>query len=312
MKIYAIYCGPFGEQMINNIAMKGFGKEVVNVYELKPETIEEEHDSLENIWTKVWEEPEKYLPKGFPIVTCDLLLVLGIHSKLGDLIPPLAEKLGAKAVLYPIDDRKMAPEAKKTVQDDLEARGIYVEFPEPFCTLNTSKNKFIDEFAEKFGRPKFEIKLDENRKIIKKVKIVRDSPGGTATRVGRKLVNLSYKNREVLLKKIYEEHQNEDAENPCLAEMDPICPLMQEAADLFKDAIFQACKFVTTKKAILKKIVEFGEIDIKKLETSIVDGAGNWANPEKACDSNRTFYLYIDELIKEEKIIKTNNELKLA
>ncbi len=312
MKIYIIYRGPFGEQMVNNIAMKGFGKEIVNAYELKPETIEEEHALLENIWTKFWEEPEKYIPKDLPIVECDLLLILGIHSKLGDLIPPLAEKLGAKAVLYPIDDRKMAPEAKKTVQDDLEARGIHVEFPEPFCSLDKSKNEYINDFAEKFGRPKFEIELDENKKIIKKVKVIRDSPGGTAARVGQELLNTSYENKETLLKKIYEEHQNEDAENPCLAEMDPICPLMQEAADLFKDAIFEACKFTTTKVAIMEKINEVGKIDVKKLEKVIVNSAGNWANPEKACDASRTFYLYIDELIKEEKIIKTNNKLRLV
>ena len=39
------------------------------------------------------------------------------------------------------------------------------------------------------------------------------------------------------LKKIYEEHHNEEAEHYCMAEMDPICPLMQEAGDLLKDAI---------------------------------------------------------------------------
>ena len=97
MKIYIIYRGPFGEQMINNIALKGFGDNITNLYELKPETIEDEHNNQENIWEKIWEEPEKYIPKDLPIEKCDLLLVLGIHSKLGDLIPPIAERLGVKA-----------------------------------------------------------------------------------------------------------------------------------------------------------------------------------------------------------------------
>ncbi|MCW4033481.1 MAG: hypothetical protein NWF08_08860, partial [Candidatus Bathyarchaeota archaeon] len=77
MRIYVIYCGPFGEQMINNIASTGFADKIVNAYELKPETIKEEHASESNIWSKLWEEPEKYLPKDLPIIECDLLLVLG-------------------------------------------------------------------------------------------------------------------------------------------------------------------------------------------------------------------------------------------
>ena len=312
MRIYVIYCGPFGEQMINNIASTGFADKIVNAYELKPETIKGEHASESNIWLKLWEEPEKYLPKDLPIIECDLLLVLGIHSKLGDLIPSIVEKLGAKAVLYPIDDRKMGPEAKKTILDDLESKKIHVEFPEPFCTLDKSENEFINEFAKRFGRPKFEIKLDESKKMIKEVRVLRDSPGGSAAMVGKKLVNFPYKDREIFLKKIYEEHQNEDLENSCLAEMDPICPLMQEAGDLLKDAIFEACNLPTTKDIILKKIADSKSIDVKKLEEIIVDGAGNWKNPEKACDASRTFYLYLDELIGEKKIHRKNDKLRIA
>jgi hypothetical protein len=313
MKIYIIYCGPFGEQIINNLASKGFGDKIVNAYELSPDTIEEEHPAEEDLWSKLWEDPKAYLPKNMSVLECDLLLVLGIHSKLGDLIPFLAEKLGAKAVLYPIDDRNMAPSAKKTVQDELEAKGIYIEFPEPFCTLEKSENKFINEFAKSFGRPKFEIKLDENKKVIKEVKVLRDSPGGSATTAGQKLVNFPYEDKEALVKKIYDEHHNEGAENYCLAEMDPICPLMQEAGDLFKDAIFEACGFVTTKEAMLRKIREFGAIGVEELKEIIVNSPGKWDNPGKVCDADRTFYLYIDELVEAGSIVKTGDDkLKLA
>lgn len=313
VKIYIIYRGPFGEQIINNLAKKGFADKIVNVYELKPEMIEEEHPSETNIWAKVWEDPGKYLPKSLPVAECDLLLVLGIHPKLGDLVPPIAEKLGAKAVLYPIDDRDMAPEAKKTVQDELEARGIHVEFPEPFCTLEKSENEFINEFAKKFGRPKFEIKLDENKKTIREAKVIRDTPGGTATCASQKLVNFSYEDKEALMKKIYDEHHNEGAENYCLAEMDPLYPLMQEAGDLLKDAICEACGFTTTKETILRKIGEFGEIDVKELKEIIVGKPGDWKNQEKSCDTDRTLYLYIDQLAEEGKIVKTGDgKLRLA
>jgi hypothetical protein len=130
--------------------------------------------------------------------------------------------------------------------------------------------------------------------------------------VGKKLVNFPYKDREIFLKKIYEEHQNEDSEYSCLAEMDPICPLMQEAGDLLKDAIFEACNLPTTKDIILKKIAGSKSIDVKKLEEIIVNGAGNWKNPEKACDASRTFYLYLDELIEEKRIHRKNDEIRIS
>ena len=313
MRIYILYRGPFGEQIINNLALKGFGDRIVGAYELKLETIEEEHPSEPNLWSELWENPEEYLPKDLPIVECDLLLVLGVHSKLGDLIPPIAKRLKAKAVLYPIDDRDMAPEARKTVEDELESAGIHVEFPEPFCTLKGSDDELINEFAERFGRPKFKVALDENKKIIKEIDVIRDTPGGTAHTVGQKLIGFPYDDKERLLKKIYEEHHNENAESYCMAEMDPTCPLMQEAGDLLKDAIFEACGFETTKEAIVRKISELGEVDVERLKEILVDDPGNWSNPEKVCDADRTLYLYIEELVSEGKIVETNKgKVRLA
>jgi hypothetical protein len=311
LRIYVIYRGPFGEQIINNLARRGFADSITNVYELTPEIFEKEHESEKDIWSKLWEDPKKYIPQNFPVVECDLLLVLGIHSQLGDLIPPIAEILGAKAVLYPVDDRDMAPEAKKTIQDELNAIKIDVEFPEPFCILDRSENEFINEFAQSFGRPKLEAKLDDKNQTIQNLTVIRDSPGGTATSVAKKLIGLSYKNREILIRKIYEEHQNDENENCCMAEMDPLCPLMQEAADLFKDAIFQACKLPTAKEIIIKKIKESKGMKIKELEDILVNGSGNWTNPDKACDSVRTLHLYIDELKKDGKIIESGNLLKI-
>ena len=311
MKIYVIYRGPFGEQIINNLALRGFADKITNVYELNPEIIEKEHESQTDIWSKIWEEPKKYIPKNLPVVECDLLLVLGIHPKLGDLIPPIAEILGAKAVLYPIDDREMAPEAKKTIQDELNAKKMDIEFPEPFCILDKSENKYINEFAKSFGRPKLEAKLDEKDQTIQDLIVIRDSPGGTAGSVAKKLIGASYKNMEVLLRKIYEEHQNDENENCCMAEMDPLCPLMQEAADLLKDAIFHACKLPTIKDIIIKKLRESDGMKSKELEDLLVDGPGNWTNSNKACDSARTLDLYLDELKKEGKVTESGNVLKV-
>ncbi|MGQ9543142.1 MAG: DUF166 family protein [Candidatus Bathyarchaeia archaeon] len=311
LRIYIIYRGPFGEQVVNNLAMKGFADRIFGVYELKSEAILEGYQSSGDVWSKLWEEPERYIPRDLPIVECDLLLVLGVHPKLGDLIPPIAERLKVKAVLYPIDDRAMAPEAKKTIQEDLEGKGIHIEFPEPFCTLDKSEHEIINEFAKSFGRPRFRVELDEERRLIKSVKVLRDTPSGTAYAVAQKLVGFPYSDREALLKKIYEEHHNENAENYCLAEMDPACPLMQQAGDLLKDAIFEACGWATAKDIILRRIIEFGEVDVKSLEENIVGKPGDWRSIEKACETDRTLHLYIDELVREGKIVKVDGRLKL-
>jgi hypothetical protein len=93
--------------------------------------------------------------------------------------------------------------------------------------------------------------------------------------------------------------------------MDPLCPLMQEAADLLKDAIFEACGFTTTKGAMMKVISDSKEIEIEKLEEIIVNGPGNWNNSAKACDSTKALNLYIKELIEEGKIVKIDGRLKL-
>lgn len=311
MKICVIYRGPFGEQMINNIATRGFSEDIICVCELSPDKIEAEHPN-ENVWENIWEEPEKYIPKDLPDVKCDLLLVLGIHSKLGDLIPPIAEKLKVKAVLYPIDDRDMMPESKKTIQDELEAKGIHIEFPEPFCTLQESTNECVKEFVKRFGRPKFEIKLDEDKKIIKDVKVIRDTPCGTASRIAKILKGMSYENKKELIKKIYDEHHNESADNYCMAEMDPLYPLMQEAGDLLKDAIFEACGFETIKDAILKRVKDEGKVNVKELEEVIVGTAGDWSDPNKVCDASRTLNLYINELIKEGKLMTDKNKIRIT
>ncbi len=313
VRLYILYRGPFGEQIINNLALKSNEDKIVGVYELEPETIEAAHSSEPNLWSTLWEDPGKYVPENLPIIECDLLLVLGIHSKLGDLIPSIAKQLNAHSVLYPICDRDMAPEAKKAINDELFSMRIHVEFPEPFCILDRSDDPYISKFVEKFGRPKFNIKIDTKKRIIKEVITVRDTPEGSAHIVGQKLLNFSYTDKEKLLRKIYEEHHNENAESYCMAEMDPKCPLMQEAGDLLKDAIFQGCGFETTKDIILKKINELREVTRKRLEEDIVNGAGDWSNPEKACDADKTISLYVDELLEEGKIIITSEQnLKLA
>ncbi|MEM2978394.1 MAG: DUF166 family protein [Candidatus Hadarchaeales archaeon] len=286
MRIFMLYRGPFGEQMVNNLVLRGLGPQTVGTFELKPETLEEEHPGEKDLWNKLWEEPSKYLPKSLPSVKCDLLLVLGLHSRLGDLIPPIAEKMGVRSILYPIDDRQHLPEGKKTIQEELERRGVHVEFPEPFCALEGSEDPLIREFSLHFGKPRFRVKREEGR--IKAVEVVRDTPCGSAHAVAEKMVGFSCGDLKALKEKLFLEHHNEENENYCLAEMDPLAPYMQEAGDILVDAFFEACGFPTTKDLILQE-AERGKVDFEQLKRKLVE-------EEKRCETERTVRRILVEL----------------
>lgn len=286
MRVFIIYRGPFGEQMVNNLVLGGLRNSTVGTFELRPEILEEEHPGEKDLWTKLWEEPSRYLPKSLPAVRCDLLLVLGLHSKLGDLIPPIAEGMGAKSVLYPIDDRQHLPEGKKTIEEELEKKGIHVEFPEPFCALEKSEDPFVQEFCQHFGKPSFRVRREGDR--IRTVEVVRDTPCGSARAVAKKMVGFPCGDLKALKEKLFFEHHNEENENYCLAEMDPLAPYMQEAGDLLVDAFFEACGFPTTKD-LIAELIKKGGGRFEDLKRKLVE-------EEKRCETERTIRRILKEL----------------
>ncbi len=304
-RIYIIYSGPFGEQLIDNFAVHGIGDKIVGLYEFEPEIIEEEHPSEPDVLKQIWDNPSKYVPKNLPIMECDLLIVLGIHPLLGDIIPSIAEKLNAKAVLYPLDDSDRIPEGLKTIKDDLEALGIPHEFPKPFCVMDKSENEYINYIFKEVGVPKFNIKLDEDKQIIKEIEVVKDTPCGSAKSVSKKLAYFSYSNMKAFREKITTEHENEENENYCLASMDPIEPLMQEAGDILVESTYEACGFPTIGDHIIEQIKLEEGISIKDLTNLL-------AYELKACDAPRTIERKIDELVSEGKIIRNGNNLSIA
>jgi hypothetical protein len=296
-KIYIIYSGPFGEQIINNFAVHGLGDKIICLYEFEPETIERDHPYEPDVLKRIWDEPSKYVPQNLPIMDCDLLIVLGIHPLLGDIIPSIAKKLKAHAVLYPLDDRERIPEGLKTIQDDLKESGIYCEFPRPFCVIEESDNEFIDYLCQKVGRPEFKIEMDKDEKIIKEIEVIRDTPCGSACSVAKKLAHYSYNDMKRFREKITTEHENEENQNYCLASMDPIEPLMQEAADILVDRIYKACGFPTVLDRLYEMIKKKGEVVLEELTHLFV-------YENKVCDAPRTLERAIDELLSKGRIKK--------
>jgi hypothetical protein len=301
LRLYIIYSGPFGEQIINNLASQGLGDKIICLYDFEPETIEREHPSEPDVLKKIWDSPSEYVPQDLPVMNCDLLLVLGIHPLLGDIIPSIAQKLNAKAVLYPLDDRERIPEGLKTIQDDLESAGIYREFPRPFCVMEQSDNVLINYLCERVCKPEFSIELDEDKKIIKEIEVIKDTPCGSARSVAKKLAYYPYRDMKAFKEKITTEHENEENENYCLASMDPLEPLMQEAADILVESIYEACGFPTVGDHLVEELEKKGEVSLNDITHLIV-------YERKVCDAPRTLERTIDELISEGRIKKTEGE----
>jgi hypothetical protein len=218
-RIYILYHGSFGELVTEHLATSGFADRIVSIYDLKVASV-----SLD--------EPEKDIPEDLPLCECDLLLVLGVLPKAGDLVPVIAAKTGAKAVLWPIEDPNLIPEGKYSIEEELKKRGMHVEFPEPLCSLETSENEEIMSFVGAFGKPKFELRVNEKNKVIESVKVLKDTPCGSASKIAAKLVGLSYEDMKSLEEQIGQMHDNE-----CVAYMGPERPIMQEAGKLLIEAV---------------------------------------------------------------------------
>jgi hypothetical protein len=296
MKIFFLYSGPFGEQIINTVSLGGLGEHVVGAYELRPENIlarggdSAGPDSL-------FENPGGYIPADFPETCADLLIVLGVHGRLCDLIPCIAGRLGVRSVLYPIDDRDTIPEARKTITDELADLGVHVEFPEPFCSLTRSRDPFVAEFLEFFGRPLLRVSTDPVSGKINQVEVLRDTPCGSASCIAGKLAGADTRDPGTLARFCYDEQQNDEADNYCLAEMDPRYPLMQEAGDLFKDALFGGCGLPSTKDTILSFLGDSNETGVEDLAMRVVGLPPGGMTP--GCVTRRAFDLYLRELEEE-------------
>ncbi|MCK4476771.1 MAG: hypothetical protein KAU16_08605 [Methanophagales archaeon] len=221
-RIYILYHGSFGELVTGHLAMSELADRIVSLYDLKITSV-----SLD--------EPENDMPEDIPLSECDLLLVLGILPKAGDLVPIIAERTGAKAVLWPVEDPNLIPEGKYSIENELKKKGIHIEFPEPLCSLDMSDNELVKSFVESFGKSKFELRVNAKSKVIEAVKVIRDTPCGSASKVAEKLVGMSYKDMKSFEEQVMQMHDNE-----CVAYMGPERPIMQQAGRLLVDAIKEA------------------------------------------------------------------------
>jgi hypothetical protein len=222
LRIYILTRGPLGEKVVNNLVKRGLADSIVGIHEY-PEKARGLVDDLETIMPP--DPPE-----------CDLLLCLFLHPDVVPVIPLVAQKTGAKEVLAPVDDWHLMPEGlKRQISGELDEIGVAYEFPKPFCQLETSSHPLIGEIAEKLGKPKFE--ADVKLGSISKVRILRDTPCGSAQFVADKLAGIDTADYR-------EKASRAHLDYPCLAGMDrdPILKteIMQVATECLCEEVRRA------------------------------------------------------------------------
>ena len=165
MKILFSVQGRYGERIAENVRANG------------PAEWESAVLKLPARLPIVIDDPEEFLPAELP--RADLLVSLHESPGAAELIPDIAARCGAKAVLAAVDDRAACPTGlENQVRKRLAALGVASAFPRPLCGFDGGPDPLLREFAAKFGRPKFRIGRDGDR--VTSVEVLRDAPCGSA------------------------------------------------------------------------------------------------------------------------------------
>jgi thymidylate synthase len=230
MKILFSVQGRYGERVAENVRRNGPKEWEVAVLRLPARL------------PAVIDDPGEFLPPS--LTPADLLVSLHESAGAADLIPDIAKGCGAKAVLAAVDDRNACPAGlENQVRKRLSAMGIAHAFPRPLCGFDGGPDRRLEEFAAKFGRPKFRIERDGDR--VGTVEVLRDAPCGSAKFVASILP-------EVRLSEVSDTGALRHHHHPCLASME-IDPDLQDtimhlSGYIVRAAIKSALREETTRK----------------------------------------------------------------
>jgi hypothetical protein len=226
MRILAVVQGNYGKRMVE--AWQGYGPAQWEI-----ETLE-----ITSSLPTMMEDPSEFLPPDIP--QADLVISLGEHPGVAELLPAIVKASGARAVIAPVDNRAwLPPGLAKQVGKAVQKMGVEAVFPVTFCTLGEgdSDNPLIKEFAHHFGVPEVEITAEADR--VKEVRVARSAPCGSTYFVAETLTGTKVQDAE---EKSGILHHN----YPCLATMNVDWQfhdtLMHRAGYFTKQAVHRALK----------------------------------------------------------------------
>jgi hypothetical protein len=229
MRILIAIQGYYGERMVDNIKRHA------------PADWEVNQVTLPTGLPAIIDDADEFLPRELP--PADLLISLGEHPGVAQMIPDMVKRSGAKAVIAPADNRAWLPFGlARQVKQKLESMGVDMVYPVPFCTLteNDSQDPRIREFARYFGKPEVSIEFyQDDKHRVGKVIVKREAPCGSTRFVADRLVGTWF--REVAEQAGLLHHQF-----PCLATMvidrEFEDTLMHRAGNMLKQTVQQSVK----------------------------------------------------------------------
>ena len=207
--------------------------------------------------------PEDYLPESMP--PADLLLSFAEHKGVAELLPDIALKTGARAVVASIDNEAWLPRGlARQLRGWLNNMDVACATPKPLCSLTEIDytvafrkrlkydNTLISEFAKLFGQPAIKVTVDPQSGLIVKTEVERDAVCGCARFVADGLVGISSDEAEEKAGLLHHHY-------PCLASMvkDPdynMDTLMHASGNVLKENIgeqvrpFKSIKYITPGK----------------------------------------------------------------
>jgi hypothetical protein len=235
MRILVLKTGEYGQRHIDNLAQHAPAVWLIESWQTP------------RILPPILDYPEDYLPESLP--PADLILSLAEVRGAAEMIPDIAKMTGATAVIAPIDNQAWLPFGlARQLRGWLAQMDVACVTPIPYCSLtethyNASRlkepydNALIREFARYFGRPAFEVAVDQQAKTISSATVVRDACCGCAHFAAEKLVGTPL---DEAMEQVGLHHHH----YPCQASMgiDPLFgdTLMHVSGNIMKDALKKA------------------------------------------------------------------------
>lgn len=211
MKILAVISGEYGERHVRNITENG------------PENWEIRSWKTPPVFPPFIDDPEDFLPDEF--APADLIVSFAEHKGAAELLPEIARKTGASAVLVGVDDESWLPRGlERQLHEWLDAMHVACATPKPLCSLTENTygvtrhemaeyhSPEIAAFARHFGQPALELEIDPEAGIITAAHVKRDAVCGCAGFVAEGLIGLSANEAEEKAGLLHHHY-------PCLASM---------------------------------------------------------------------------------------------
>ena len=190
MKILAIFNGEYGERHISNIKTNG------------PKSWQIETWEAPKVLPLVIDYPEDYIPESLP--QAELILSFAEIKGVAELLPEIAQMVGASAVLVAVDNEVWLPRGlARQLIGWLDRINVVCVTPKPLCSLTehdygitrrdrvSYENSLIAEFARYFGKPEIDVQVDTDTGTISATKVKRDAACGCASYVADNLIGIS-------------------------------------------------------------------------------------------------------------------------